>query len=568
MENFLKIRNKNSELIPFKLNQAQLDMDKHIKRCEKDGLPKRFIILKARQLGFSTFTEGVIFHDTSTKSFRNSLIIAHEDKATQNIFNMSKLFYDELEIAIRPLRKYSNGKELTFENNTNNEAEKRENPGLRSKITVATAGTVEVGRSGTIHNVHASEVAFFPDGDTTMLGILQSVPDTPNTLVVLESTANGVGGYFYDMWQKAVKGENDYIPLFYPWFTDPNYRRDFPNDEVKKDFIDKINRTFLNDKKEKVHTEEYLLMKKNDLTYEQLYWREFTIRNKCNNDVEKFRQEYPSNPDEAFTTSGRPVFNQERVRDYLNNVKTCDRGYLEEDIYGNVSFIPDEKGYLYIKEYPSKEKDYCIGSDVAEGIDSGDYSVGIVGDYDYNLVCMWYGHIDPDLYGNELYKLGKFYNNAYLGVENNNHGLTTLKALQKLGYDDLFFTKTYDKIVDKITYKLGWTTSGKSKPLMIDHLRMLIREKHLSIPFRIIVDELRTFIFTDKGTMEAQVGSHDDCVMALAILTKIIDEGYHGDIDIDNESNHFDNYNEEEDILGYYSDTDNDGYFGDIEICQ
>ena len=170
MEHFLKIRDKNANLIPFKINDAQTLFENEIQKCEKEGKLKRFIILKARQMGFSTFTEGLIFHDTTTNTFKNSMIIAHEDKATQNLFNMSKLYYEELPTALKPMIKYSNGKELVFENPTNDAVEKKRNPGLRSKITVATAGTVEVGRSATIHNLHASEVAFFPDASTTMLG--------------------------------------------------------------------------------------------------------------------------------------------------------------------------------------------------------------------------------------------------------------------------------------------------------------------------------------------------------------------------------------------------------------
>lgn len=565
MSEFLKIRDKHSKLIPFNLNKPQLDMLEKIEECEKEGKLKRFIILKARQLGFSTFTEGLIFHHTTTRPFINSLIMAHEDKATQNIFNMSKLYYDELPDFIKPMKKYSNGKELVFENGTNNEKEKREEPGLRSKIIVSTAGTVEVGRSGTFHNVHASEVAFFPDGETTMLGVLQCVPDTMDTMVVLESTANGVGGYFYDMWQGAVKGENDYIPLFYPWFTDPLYRRSFPNEEIEADFKSEINQTFIDEKGTPIHTEEYDLMKKHNLDYEQMFWRKYTIRNKCGNDVEKFRQEYPSTPEEAFITSGRPVFNQKSCREYLDScVDDYERGYLQEDDYGNIKFIPDRKGVLHVLERPKADEYYCIGADVAEGHSDGDYSVGVVGDYGSNIKAMWYGHIDPDLYGYELVKLGKWYNQAFLGVENNNHGLATLKAIQRFDYPDLYYSKIYDRMSENYTTKLGWTTSTKTKPLMIDYLREFIREKHLDIPFKTIVQELLTFIFTDKGTMEAQTGSHDDCVMALAIYLQLLNEGRNATMEV--ETDPYARIMDQE--LGYDDDMDAGTDFCGIEYIN
>ena len=124
MENFLKIRNKEAKLLPFKIYDAQEMFNNEIKMCEKEGKFKRFIVLKARQMGFSTFTEGYIFHDTTTNTFKNSMIIAHEDKATQNLFNMSKLYYEELTTVIKHMIKYSNGQELVFENPTGDPVEK------------------------------------------------------------------------------------------------------------------------------------------------------------------------------------------------------------------------------------------------------------------------------------------------------------------------------------------------------------------------------------------------------------------------------------------------------------
>ena len=195
MENFLKIRDKQSRLVPFKANHAQQMFNNIIEENTKRGKPHRYIVLKARQLGISTFTESYIYHDTSTRENVNSLIIAHEEKATLNLFNMSRLFYESCPLAIRPMKKYSNGKELVFENPTSDDEEKLRNPGLRSRITIATAGTTDTARSGTYHNVHVSEIAFFPNPQNTMTALLQCVPDEPNTFVCMESTANGIGGF-------------------------------------------------------------------------------------------------------------------------------------------------------------------------------------------------------------------------------------------------------------------------------------------------------------------------------------------------------------------------------------
>lgn len=526
IEKFLKIRDKRSILIPFNLNVAQNIVMEKYKYCRENNVPPRFIVLKARQMGLSTLFEGLIYQDTSTNSFKNSLIIAHEDKATSNLFQMSKLFLDEMPDVIRPMVKYSNEKALVFENPSNDVAGKKENPGLRSKITVATAGTAEAGRSATIHNLHASEVAFFPDARTTMLGLLQSIPDEPNTLVVLESTANGVGDWFHGMWLKAVKGENEFMPIFLPWFIDKTYTRPFRTKGEKEQFIAEISSFKTSANGEKSHTYEYDLMKKNDLTLEQMNWRKYTIANKCQGDEMLFMQEYPSTPEEAFLSTGRPKFSIKSLQKYQSITKNPVRGYLNYDSNNRVIFMPDDDGYLSIWKHPDYESNYCIGADVAEGLVLGDYSCAVVGDSDdFDIVAMWHGHIDPDLFGLELIKLGKYYNEAYIGVENNNHGLTTLSVLKREEYWNLFFTKTYDRVADAITKKLGWTTSLRTKPLMIDKLAEFIREMLLGIYSDFIISEMFTYIIDDKGGTNAQSGCFDDTVIACAVLLQLLLEG-------------------------------------------
>jgi hypothetical protein len=496
-----------------------------VENDEKTGKPKRYIVLKARQMGLSTLFEGLIFQDTANNENKNGLIIAHEESASQNLFNMSKLYYEEIPDEIRPMKKYSNGKVLSFENPENDEKLKRRNPGLRSKITIATAGAGEVGRSATIHNLHVSELAFFPDPKTTMLGLMQCVPDQPNTMVVWESTANGVGDYFHEQWQKAVRGENDFTPIFLPWFTDPTYTRPFYTDGERDEFISLVENTYIDSQNREVRTYEKELMEKHDLTYEQLNWRKYTMANKCQGDELLFMQEYPATPEEAFISTGRPKFSINALKHYQKYVSEPTRGYLHQDNEGKVSFVKQNDGYISIWKMPEPDKFYCIGADVAEGLANGDYSCATVGSEDFDIVAMWHGHIDPDLYGVELVKLGKFYNDAYLGVENNNHGLTTLSTIKNLEYWNLYFSKSYDRIADKITQKLGWTTSVKTKPMMIDKLAQFIRETMLGIYSDLILTEAFTYVIEDNGKTNAQTGCHDDTIIAVAIMLQLLIEG-------------------------------------------
>ena len=523
IENFLWIRNKKSELVRFKLNHAQLIVMDKIRDCDREGKLKRFIVLKARQIGLSTLFEGLIFQDTSNKPFKNSLILAHEESASVNLFNMSKLFYENLPDIIRPMKKYNNGKILSFENPENDDDKKGLNPGLKSKITIATAGSGEVGRSAMINNLHASEVAFFPDAKTTMLGLLQTIPDEHNPLVVLESTANGVGGYFYEIWQQAVKGENDFIPIFLPWFIDPLYTKPFRTKGEEEQFKDEISISNNDGSGNKIHTYEYELMSKHNLTFEQMNWRRHTINNKCQGDEILFMQEYPATPEEAFISSGRPKFSIAALRKYQTITKQpIKRGYLRE-INGSMQLLEDKNGYISIWKQPEPGRQYSIGADVAEGLIDGDYSCGLVGDNTtFDVTAMWHGHIDPDLFGIELIKLAKYYNDAYIGVENNNHGLTTLTTIRKEEYWNLYFSKSHDKIADKVTQKMGWSTNSSTKPFMIDKLAEFIREMYLGIYSDMIIGEAFSYVIDDKGGTNAQPGSFDDTIMSLAILLQLM----------------------------------------------
>lgn len=523
--NFLKIRNKNAELVNFTPNPAQLRLRDTIDKLRSEDKPVRIIILKARQMGFSTYTEAECFHQTVTNKYFNSTIIAHEDSASQNLYNMFKTYYDNLPQAIKPMRKRNNAKELLFENPTGDDLEKTRNPGLQSSVKVATAKNTATGRSQTIHFLHCSEVAFWDNPKETVTGLFQCVPYSPKTTIIIESTANGVGDYFYECWNDAVNGRNDFIPLFFAWFEHSEYEIPFISEEEKEHFIEEVNYTYNDAEGNVVHTEEYELMQQHsEITYEKLKWRRWCIANNCYGDVEKFHQEYPSTPEEAFISSGRPRFNTTVLKQYMKNSKEGDKGDL---VYkgDKVIFVPNPKGYLEIWKYPQENEYYCVGGDVAEGKIDGDYSVGIVGDNSFDICCMWRGHIDPDLFGHEMVKLAKFYNDGYLGIENNFQGLTPIKAILSDDYYNIYYTKNYDKITDTVTQSVGWRTTNRTKPLMINKLAEYIRNKWIGVKSKTIISEMLTYVIDDKGSFNAQSGCHDDTVMATAIMLQLLLEG-------------------------------------------
>lgn len=507
---FLKIRTKSGNLEKFKPNRPQIKLLNAMEEKRKENKPVRVIILKARQMGFSTMTEADCYRFISTNSYKNGLIIAHEDPASQNIYNMFRTYYENTPEELTPMRKRMNSQELLFENPTTDEIEKRRNPGLMSSIKVASARNVNAGRSQTIQYLHCSEVAFWADAKTLVTGLFQTVPNLPGTTIVLESTANGVGGFFYETWKAAERGENDFIPLFFAWFEEPTYKMDFDSAEEKELF------------KSTLDKEELWLIENFDITLEQLKWRRWCIKNNCYGNLDKFHQEYPAYPDEAFIASGRPRFSTEALKEYLMQCKEGIKCFFE----GN-NLVEDKNGYIEIFKYPKEGEYYCIGADVAEGLVTGDYSAAYACDTDLNIVAKWHGHIDPDLFGEQLVKLAIYYNNAYLGVENNNHGLTTLKAVQRLEYYNIYHTKTYDKITDTISTKMGWSTNTKTKPLMIDKLAEFIREKYIGVKDKLFINEALTYVIDDKGGTNAQEGCNDDTVIAVGIMLQVWLEGKH-----------------------------------------
>lgn len=496
----LKIRTKEGDLVPLELNWMQKQINEEIDRQKAEGRPVRIIVLKARQMGCSTFTEGILFHRTTTNKLTNSMIVAHRDDASTNLFNMSKLYYEESPDWFKPMRKASNAKELVFENPSPSAKEKKANPGLRSKIKIESAQGSGIGRSDTVHNLHISELAFWPNAKQTMLDLMQAVPRSPKTMVIIESTANGIGGYFYDQWQDAKQGLNDFTPLFFAWHEHPEYRMEVP-DGFRLD------------------AEERELKAIYKLDDEQLVWRRWCVANNCGGDPDQFKQEYPANDLEAFLSSGRPVFNTEILNSMLEETRNNHPKYKGDlSIKNNrVCFVDNKKGYLSIWKKPDDGSEYIISADVAEGLYHGDYSVADVIDRKtLEQVAQWHGHIDPDLFGDEIAKLAKFYNLAFVAVEANNHGLTTITSLKKQ-YRRLYRRRTVDKITNKSIQAYGWQTNGKTKPLMIDKLAEMIRERLVKINCKETVEECMTYVRDDKGKMGGQQERHDDRVISLAI---------------------------------------------------
>jgi hypothetical protein len=263
----LKIRTKTGVIQPFRLNAAQRYLHGQIEEQRKRTGKIRALVVKGRQQGCSTYTEGRFFwletHHRGMKAF----ILTHLDEATANLFGMAKRFYEHCPEVVRPSIAASNAKELVFDV-------------LDSSYKVSTAGSKGTGRSDTIQLFHGSEVAYWPNAQTHVAGALQAVPDEPGTEVILESTSAGRLGLFYEMCAAAMRGEGEYILVFIPWFWQPEYRKPVP--EGFEPTADEL-----------AYQAAYAL----DL--EQIVWRRAKIVEL--NGVHNFRREYPATVEEAFS---------------------------------------------------------------------------------------------------------------------------------------------------------------------------------------------------------------------------------------------------------------------------
>ena len=481
----LRIRTKAGQIEPLTLNPAQEILDAAVSKQMKAEGKIRIIILKARQQGLSTYTGGYLYFSVSQQKARKAMVITHHADSTRALFDMTKRYHENCPEALKPHTKYSSRKEISFDV-------------LDSSYVVATAGGDSVGRGETLTHVHCSELAFWPKNTAPDIwnGLIQAVPNTENTAVFVESTANGVSGVYYDLWRGAVEGKNGFVPVFIPWFTDPTYREEAP---------DNFERT----------PEEEELCETYDLDNEQLMFRR---RKVAQNGIDLFKQEYPSEPDEAFLTTGRPVFNLEQLTKALNTTRDVEQRLALEA----GEFAENNRGELttYRKLVPGEQ--YVIGADVAMGINNGDYSVAQVLDSKKRQVATWRGRVHPDYFAEILQALGFYYNEALIIVENNGHGILTCTRLGKdYAYPNFYTEVVIDKLTDKETVKLGFTTTAKTKPLIIDELRADFRDDAIELNDKVTIREMLTYVVSQSGAMEAEHGCYDDCVMSLALANHV-----------------------------------------------
>ncbi len=454
IETYLKIRTKTASRAPFELNRTQRA---YSTKCDKQN-----IVLKARQLGITTYIAARFFVQTITQDGILSMQVTHDRESAQDIFRIVRRFWQNLPDDIRKgylQTSYRNVRQLVFTN-------------LDSEYCLASSAE-NAGRGRTIQHLHCSEVSRWGAEGNEALASLRSAV-VPGGEIVLESTPNGAGGLFYQEWQRAL--ETGYIPHFFPWWFDPAYVLD-----PGKNFPP-------------FTEEETELMAAHGLKIEQIAWR----RKQWASLRRLAAQEFAEDPVSCFKASGECVFDLPAI----DRALTMAGEPLEAR--------DNDRLLIWLPTQPGRE--YVIGADPAGGGSDGDYSCAEVIDRELGAHCAeLHGHWPPREFARQLSELAKKYNMALLAVERNNHGSAVLACLESLNYPYVFTQKGQQ----------GWLTSAASRPKMIENLGTVLFEEPERFRSRRFLNECRTFVRLANGNTGAAPGTHDDCVIALAIAWEV-----------------------------------------------
>jgi hypothetical protein len=477
------IKDKSGVKTKFKLNKAQAEYhaNKH----------NRNINLKARQIGFTTYACIDALDNCLFNSNYDAGIIAHNLNDAEKIFtNKVKFSFDNLPDLIKALKKPNTDRsgELRFPNG--------------SSISVSTGF-----RGGTLRQLHVSEFGKictkFPDKAREIVtGAFNAVPIDGE--ITIESTAEGYGGYFFDMCEKAQNRGNqnltqmDFKFHFYPWYNTDEYRINPDGIVIPKE------------------TAEYFIYLKEahniDLDDHQKAW----YVKKSDEQGDDIKREYPSYPEEAFQASGRPVFNIEKLAAEIKLAKEKTHDLQWFTISGTDSVF---RYAVKVFKKPISTMAFSVGADCSEGLVDGDSSTIAVLDKDFNQVASFKGKIDPDIFGKLLVAVARYYNNAVLAPEVNNMGIAVIESIKRERYYKLYKREVREELGKDMQEKIGWWTNIKTKMLMIDELKAAHRDSAITINDEETLREMMTCTIEEDGNV---ILNSKDLVVALAISVQAI----------------------------------------------
>ncbi len=505
---YLRIKTKDMDIIPFMPNSSQNRILDAIQKARKAHKPVRIAVLKARQMGVSTLSQAILYAFSSLRANINSFVIADDEDGASALFKMNEIFWefmDKLHRHMCPRKKNSSEKKLEFDKK-------------RSLIRIETANNRRAGRKYTLHLVHASEVGFWPRFRETMRGMMQAVADRPETIVILETTANGTND-FCKFWRRIERDHKDgttqWTPIFLPWNEHAEYQRPFTTGYERDMFESSLT------------GKEVELRKEFNLTMEQLHWRRWKISNDFTGDEEGFEVEFPLSPEQAFKSTAKNVFPEKVIKAHQSNIAAP---RMVGDLYMDDRrpvFMPSKDGHLRIFELPKAGHRYVIGVDSCEGSTRGDFAAcEVIDRTTWTQVATLHGRIPPEIIGQLAFDLGIYYKMALVCPELNGPGFSTVSKLTELGYPNLCRRKK--SVIDEKsmsiieTEEIGWRTDAKSKGIIVREMAEGLRNLLFVIKNQATLDEFSNYVVKDvaeDGHVKygADEGYQDDRAIALMI---------------------------------------------------
>jgi hypothetical protein len=539
-ENALKIVDKSGRLVPFMLKEAQKRFYRLLEAQRAAGVPERVVILKARQIGYSTATQGTMVRRYTRRPNHRALVVAHDSKTAGSLFDMGERMVTHLPPEIRPSiesrRNALGAKYLKF-GTREREARDAGDVGLNSSIEIDTARESDGGRGHTYHSLHLSECAFW-DYPQKLTSLLNAVPYEPGTLVVVESTANGLN-HFKAVWDAAVDGSSRYAAFFSPWHEEPSYALAFASEAARVEFERSVGKGPWGE-------DEPRLVEEFGCTLEQLAWRRLTIVANCEGKLERWNAEYPASPEDAFVATGKHTFALTYIKRVIARAEKTDGlaelGLLqpgstrERLVSGEMVEVPESalwvprdatgfgEGYPFwrVWEHPGEDSQHVVFGDVAGGEEStsgeGDYhAIQVIDHRTLEQVAEYRSRVDSDEFALQALLAALYYNEAWLAIETTGGwGIPVVKDYlwRRYGYRKLYKRTPVEQSSDAPKQRLGWDTNRKTKPEMIAGAAELLREGNDGIKSLLLAREMLTFVKDSQGRSGAEHGHFDDLLMA------------------------------------------------------
>lgn len=525
------IVDKKKKTVPFFLNEVQRDFQDFY---EKNGHSKPYMVLKGRQQGFTSYITAMQLSFAIVRKNFSGMTLADKAENSLAIFNdKARMVYERLPPELKPNERFSSKKELFFDK-------------LNSSWRIATA-TGAVGRSRTLNFIHFSEVAFF----VCSLSELQSgigEAATQDAFRVYESTANGFNEA-KDLWDSG-----SCYNLFYEWWRTAEYR------STEYQYLETDDPWLI---------ERIKLLEEKGLDREQITW--YCKKYDGYLDKEIIKQEYPCTPEEAFISSGKSIFDKDKLVNQMMRISGR-KDRLGKFVYTkigtpirgsdgkvvdmeckltDIQFEECRDGFIRLHEEPLTKCDvhgsvqarapYVLGGDTAGENGGEDYfTAKVICNMDGRTVAtLRKQQIDEDEYAEQVLCLAKYYHDAWIGLEINYSSYPTRVLHRKYNYPNLYMRETLNKITDKTELVYGFETTKKTKPIIINELVAKLRENPTMEVDADTLRELMVFVKKAHGVMEAIDGYHDDLVMALAIAHFISSKQKTTWMDIPPEEDHF-----------------------------